>query len=323
MLTPQGKVIDLPAGATPLDFAYTLHTDLGHRTRGAKVNGNIVPLNYKLQTAQRVEILAAKQGAPSRDWLNTAHGYVQTARARAKLRHWFKYQNFDEDLSRGRTQLERELNRLGVTSVNQEKIAQKLSFNKLEDMLAAIGRGDVSDHQIAQAVQEITPVKATPVRLVTRAVTSTTTEGILIEGVGNLMTTLAKCCRVAPPDPIVGYVTSSRGVTIHHQDCALVLRLPAARRDRLLRAQWQSLHRPAAIELEVEAQDRRGLLRDLGDLFAKERVNVIKVNTLSEQDRARMRFMIEMFDAQQISRLLAMIEQVPGVVIASAQVVAD
>jgi GTP pyrophosphokinase len=240
VLTPQGKVIDLPKGATPLDFAYTLHTDLGHRTRGAKVNGSIVPLNYKLQNAQRVEILAAKQGAPSRDWLNLSLGYVQTARARAKLRHWFKYQNFEEDISRGRVQLEREFNRLGVTSIKQEKIAQKLNFHKLDDLLAAIGRNDISDYQIAQAVHDIAPAKAVPARFVPRTAAALPAENILIEGVGNLLTSLAKCCRAAPPDPIVGYVTRNRGVTIHHQACPLLLRLPAARHDRLLRAQWQN-----------------------------------------------------------------------------------
>ena len=144
VLTPQGKVMDLPKGATPVDFAYTLHTDLGHRTRGAKVDGSIVPLNYKLQNGQRVEILSTKVGAPSRDWLNPVLGYLQSPRARAKVRHWFKYQNFDENVTQGRVQLDRELHRLGVISLNQEKIAQKLGFNKLEDFLAAIGRGDVA-----------------------------------------------------------------------------------------------------------------------------------------------------------------------------------
>lgn len=240
VLTPQGKVINLPKGATPVDFSYALHTDLGHRTRGAKVDGSIVPLNYKLQHGQRVEILAAKQGSPSRDWLNPAHGYLQSQRARAKVRHWFKYKSFDEHISQGRTQLDRELHRLGVTSLNQEKIAQKLHFNKLENLLAALGRGDVTQRHLVTAIQDEMPARTGEIKpIVSRSsATRSSPTDILVEGMGNLLTRIAKCCKPVPLDLIVGYVTRDRGVTIHRQDCSFMQHLPENRSHRMFSAQW-------------------------------------------------------------------------------------
>ncbi len=255
VLTPQGKVIDLPKGATPVDFSYTLHTDLGHRTRGAKVNGNIVPLNYKLQNGQRVEILTSKIGAPSRDWINPNLGYLQSARARAKVRQWFKMQNFDEHVAQGRTQLDKELHRLGVTSINQDKLAQRLHFNKLEDLLAAIGRSEVTQHQIVNATQEELPGKIEETKPVLQraVITSQTSAGVLVEGVGNLLTKTAQCCHPQPPDTIVGYVTRDRGITLHRKDCPAMNRLPESRRDRMLEAQWGSNQGDAIFLAKVHA----------------------------------------------------------------------
>ncbi|OFZ68964.1 MAG: GTP pyrophosphokinase [Betaproteobacteria bacterium RBG_16_56_24] len=241
VLTPQGKVIALPKGATPVDFAYTLHTDLGHRTRGAKVDGSIVPLNHKLQNGQRVEILTIKQGAPSRDWINSSLGFLQSSRARAKVRAWFKEQNFDESVAQGRTQLDRELHRLGVTTVNQEKLAQRLRFNKLEDLLAAIGRNEITTRRIAVAIQEELPTKvieAAKPNVFKPATQHTSKADITVGGVNNLMTRIAKCCNPVPGDAIVGYVTRDRGITIHRKDCAFMLHLMESRRDRKLTAQW-------------------------------------------------------------------------------------
>jgi GTP pyrophosphokinase len=323
VLTPQGRVLDLPKGATPVDFAYLLHTDLGHRTRGAKVDGSIVPLNYKLQNGQRVEILAAKQGTPSRDWLNPALGYLQSPRARAKVRHWFKYQGFDENVAQGRTQLDKEMHRLGVTSINQEKIAQRLHFHKLEEFLAAIGRGDVTTRQIVVAIQEELPTRAADVvkPLVSKpAAKQASASGILVEGVGNLMTKMAKCCKPAPPDAIVGYVTRDRGVTIHRKDCSAMLRMPESRRERVLGAQWGGNKGEVfSVDIEVLAYDRQGLLRDISDLFAKEKINVTRVNTLSQHNQANMQFSIEIADLEQLSKLLALLHQVPNVVSARRQ----
>lgn len=319
VLTPQGRVIDLPQGATPLDFAYHVHTGLGHRCRGAKVDGSIVPLNYKLQNGQRVEILTAKQGAPSRDWLNPALGYLQSSRARAKVRQWFKMQSFDENVAQGRAQLDRELHRLGIASINQEKIAQRLHFHKLEDFLAAIGHGDVTQHQIAVAIQSEMPAKVETARPVaTRpAAERASPSGILVEGVGNLLTKMAKCCKPAPPDAIVGYVTRDRGVTIHRRDCPAMLRLPETRRGRMLNAQWGSSKGSVfAADIEVEAYDRQGLLRDIGDLFVREKVNVTGVESLSKDNIARMRFSVEIANLEQLSKLLALIHQIPNVMTA-------
>ena len=318
VLTPQGKVIDLPKGATPVDFAYILHTDLGHRTRGAKVDGKMVPLNYKLQNGQRVEILAAKLGNPSRDWLNPSLGYLESSRARAKVKHWFKHQNLEENIAQGRSQLERELHRLGVTSVNQEKIAQRLHFNKLEDLLAALGRGDATTHQIAGVIQEMMPAKVEPVSKPAVNKTSASkvsATGITVEGVGNLLTKMAKCCKPAPPDAIVGYVTRDRGVTIHRKDCSAMLRTPEDRRDRVLTAQWGgSKEANFAVDIEVLAYDRQGLLRDISDVFAREKINVTRVNTLSKHNQADMQFSLEITNLEQLSKLLALLLHVSGVV---------
>ncbi len=241
VLTPQGKVVALPAGATPVDFAYVLHTDLGHRTRGAKVDGNIVSLNYPLQNGQRVEILSSKQGGPSRDWINPGLGFLKSASARAKVRNWFNKQNIDEAIVQGRIQLDRELHRLGVTSVNQEKLAQRLHYNKLDDLLAAIGRNAVTQRRIALALQQELPTLVivtappAPVRAPAERKSST---GILIEGVGNLVTRTAQCCHPAPPDAITAYITRERGITIHRQDCTYIKLMSTHNPERLLGAAW-------------------------------------------------------------------------------------
>jgi GTP pyrophosphokinase len=240
VLTPQGRVIDLPRGATPVDFAYVVHTDLGHRTRGAKVDGSIVPLNYKLQTGQRVEILTTKVGAPSRDWLSPQLGFLKSSRARAKVRHWFATQNLDVSIAEGRVILDRELHRLGVTDINQEKLAQRLRFNKLDELLAAIGRDEIKQNRIATAVQQEAPTKvAIPAKRVAQrpAAPRTSSSGVLIEGIGGLAVRMAKCCKPEPPDRIVGY-TTRLGITLHREDCACVQRMPQDRRDRLLDAAW-------------------------------------------------------------------------------------
>jgi len=320
VLTPLGKVIDLPKGSTPIDFAYTLHTDLGHRTRGAKINGSIVPLNTKLQNGQRVEILTSKHGSPSRDWLSASLGYLQSPSARAKVRQWFKYQHFDENVAQGRTKLDRELHRAGVGAVNQEKIAQKLHFQKLEDFLAAIGRGDVSEHQIALAIQEeVSPRPEEPALPLAprRASTPQSHTGVVVEGVGNLQTSIAKCCKPMPREVIVGYLTRDHGVTIHRKACTFIVRLPESRHNRVLVAQWGTGQNVRTdVDIEVEAHDRQGLLRDISDLFVREKVNAIKANTMTRNNLALMQFSIEVSGLEQLNRLLALIQHVPSVIAA-------
>lgn len=318
VLTPQGKVIDLPKGATPIDFAYALHSELGHRTRGAKINGSIVPLGTKLQNGQRVEILTSKHDSPSRDWLTPSFGYLQTPSARAKVRQWFKHQNFDENVAQGRAKLDREMHRAGAVAVNQEKVAQKLHFQKLEDCLAAIGRGDVSEHQLTLAIQEFVSPKVEELVLKTpakRPVTTQAESGIIIEGVGNLHTTFAKCCKPMPQDMIVAYLTRSSGVTVHRAACSFISRLPEERRDRVLNAQWGAHQQFSTnIDIEIEAEDRQGLLRDVSDLFAREKVNATRANTVSRNHMALMQFSIDMPSLQQLNRLLTLLQQVPSVV---------
>jgi len=249
VFTPQGKVIDLPSGATPVDFAYALHTDLGHRTRGAKVDGGIVPLSYRLQNGQRVEILTTKQGGPSRDWLAPSLGFLQSASARAKVRAWFRSQNHDENVAQGRVQLDRDLHRLGVTSINQEKLAQRLHFNKLDDLLAAIGRNEITSHRIAVAIQEELPtrvIEGLKPNAYKPATQRAQKADITVGGVNNLMTRLARCCNPVPGDAIVGYVTRDRGITIHREDCAFMLKMVESRKDRRLTALWEAQQDAAA-----------------------------------------------------------------------------
>ncbi|WP_029147089.1 bifunctional (p)ppGpp synthetase/guanosine-3',5'-bis(diphosphate) 3'-pyrophosphohydrolase [Methylophilus sp. 5] len=318
VLTPQGKVIDLPQGATPIDFAYALHTDLGHRTKGAKINGQIVPLHTRLENGQRVEILTAKQGAPSRDWLNASLGFLQSPSARAKVRHWFKYQHFEENVTQGRAKLDKELHRAGAGSLPLERIAHKLQFNKLEDCLAAIGRGDISEHQIAITIQaEIAPAEAAPVPpLVKRPTASQVNHaGVTIEGIGNVQTTMARCCKPVSPEPIVGYLTRNHSVTIHRQACTFISRLAESRQNRLLAAQWGN-RQPGLSEVDIvlEASDRQGLLRDISELFAREKINTTKANTLSRNHVALMQFTVELIDIDQLQHLLQRLQQVPGVI---------
>lgn len=313
VLTPQGKVIDLPQGATPLDFAYAVHSDLGHRCRGAKVDGSIVPLTYKLKNAQRIEILTAKQGQPSRDWLSP--GYLVTSRGRAKVRQWFNQQNFDEDLAQGRDILDKELHRLGVTGFNQDKLAAKFHLPRLEEFLAALGRGEITPNQTALAIQDLAELKpVVPVTIPKRERVRAVKGDVIIEGVGSLQVSYGKCCKPVPPDPIVGYITQGRGVMLHRQDCGNVTRITEARRPRLLAASWNTgvnvLH---VVEIGVQAYDRQGLLRDISAALATEKVNVIGVKSETESGVADMRFTLEVRDLMQVSRVLLEIKKLSSV----------
>ncbi|MBS4097206.1 MAG: bifunctional (p)ppGpp synthetase/guanosine-3',5'-bis(diphosphate) 3'-pyrophosphohydrolase [Sulfuricella sp.] len=314
VLTPQGKVIALPAGSTPIDFAYHLHTDLGHRCRGAKIDGSIVPLNTKLANGQRVEIITVKQGGPSRDWLSASQGYVASGRARAKIRYWFKYQHFEENLAQGREALEKEAHRLGLVLPSLEKFIQKFGFDSSEDFLAAIGRGDLSARQAVAAMQEPAPVRADePEWQPGRHVQAKLPSSILVEDVGNLLTVMAKCCKPLPPDPIVGFVTRGRGVAIHRHDCPNVKRLDEAGMTRLLAAEWGVKPGLYEVDIEVEASDRQGLLRDISETLTREKVNVTAASTLSRGQRAAMGFTLQIGDVAQLDKVLGKVREVPGV----------
>ena len=320
VFTPQGKVIDLTAGSTPVDFAYHVHTDLGHRCRGAKVDGHIVPLNTRLENAQRVEILAAKQGGPSRDWLNPQLGFLLSPRAQAKVRTWFRQEYFEVDVAHGRQTMEKELARAGATATALEKVAVALDHKELDECLAAIGRGEITAHQVEVAIRELVAPKvgsnaATPeIAVVESRQTAKTSSGVLVLGLNNIATMVAKCCKPMPGDAIVGFITKARGVTVHRLDCINITSLSADQRERLMPAQWGNTgDQPFAAELEVIAADRQGLLRDISEALSHERINVTAVNTLSRNNVASMRFTVEIQRADQLQRVLRAVSDVTGV----------
>jgi GTP pyrophosphokinase len=312
VLTPQGRVVSLDRGATPVDFAYALHTDLGHRCRGAKVDGAMVPLNTVLDNGQRVEIVAAKEGAPSRDWLNPALGYLATHRARAKVRAWFRQRDVGEQVGLGRSLLEKELKRLGVVDASQEKLAQQLKFGKVDEFLAALGRGDVGQRDLINALQE--SGKAIPALAPTGKprVRAKTGNPVTIPGLGDVPLQLARCCKPQPPEAIVAYTTVGRGVTVHRADCAALKRANPARR---MPAEWVA-DAGAAFEVDIllKAFDRQGLLRDISDVIAKDKLDVLRVNTESRGEYANMRLTVRVKELQQLSRLLARLQHVPNVI---------
>jgi GTP pyrophosphokinase len=320
-LTPQGRVVDLPKGSTPVDFAYALHTDLGHRCRGAKVNGAMVPLNTPLANGDRVEIVTAKQGAqsgPSRDWLNPELGYIASSRARNKVRQWFNRDEMESTVAAGRAAVERELQREGRKDANLEELAARLGFGHADELFAAAGREEVGSRQIQSALRgEVeAAVPAAPAVRPSRA--QPAGSGILIVGVDRLMTQLARCCKPVPPDPIAGFVTKGRGVSIHRRDCASLARLVARAPERRIAADWGAqAGRSFAADLVVQASDRQGLLRDVTEVLSREKINVTAMNTQTRQSIAAMQFTVEVDDAAHLQRALALVREVRGVMSAS------
>jgi GTP pyrophosphokinase len=321
-------VIDLTAGSTPVDFAYHVHTDLGHRCRGAKLDGQIVPLNTKLQNAQRVEILAAKQGGPSRDWLNPQLGFLASPRALAKVRNWFRQEYFEVDVAHGRQTLDRELARNSASAVALEKISAALNHKDLNECLAEIGRGEITAHQIEIAIRGLStnasstsPVlglEALPIAPDGTKSEHKSAGGVLMLGVNNIATLVAKCCKPMPPDAIVGFVTKTRGVMVHRLDCANIVCLSADQRDRLMPAQWSagmgdSNSQKFSADIEVIANDRQGLLRDISEALSHERINVTAVNTISKANMASMRFTVEIQRTEQLQKVLRSVSEVEGV----------
>lgn len=324
VFTPDGHAIDLPKGATPLDFAYRVHTEIGHNCRGAKINGRIVPLNYSLQTGEQVEIITGKQGSPSRDWLNPNLGYITTSRARAKIVHWFKLQARDQNVAAGKAMLERELARLALPPVDFEKLAEKCNLRTAEDMHAALGAGDLRlAHVVSNAQQLVEPERGTSeqLELIPRRSTGQYKPGkrgdVQIQGVGNLLTQMAGCCQPLPGDPIVGYITLGRGVSIHRQDCASALQLASREPERMIQVSWGPVPvQTYPVDIAIKAYDRSGLLRDVSQVLLNERINVLAVNTRSnkEDNTASMLLTIEIPGLDALGRLLAKIAQLPNII---------
>jgi len=327
VFTPDGHAIDLPKGATPLDFAYRVHTEIGHNCRGAKVNGRIVPLNYSLQTGEQVEIITSKQGSPSRDWLNPNLGYITTSRSRAKIVHWFKLQARDQNVAAGKALLERELGRLDLPPVDFDKVAEKANLKNAEDMFAALGAGDLRLAHLVNLAQqlvepergydqlELIPRRSAPYKPGKRG-------DVQIQGVGNLLTQMAGCCQPLPGDPIVGYITLGRGVSIHRQDCPSVLQLSGREPERIIQVSWGPVpEKTYPVEIFIRAYDRAGLLRDISQMLLNERINVLSMNTRSnkEDSTAQMLLTIEIPGLNALGRLLSRISQLPNIIEAKRQ----
>jgi len=320
VFTPEGHVVDLPQGATPVDFAYRVHTEVGHACRGAKVNNRIVPLTYSLKTGDQVSILTSSKQAPSRDWLNPSLGYIQTSRARAKATHWFKQQNRDQNIADGRAILADEFKRLSLDEIDLDELARKVNYSGAEDMFAATGAGDLRPTHVAHVAQQMLEPKSEQLDL--RLTSSPrkpydTESDIQILGVGKLKTQVAKCCKPLPGDPIGGYITVGRGVTVHSQDCPTFLNLQQLEPNRIIEVNWGG--QPIAVypvDIEIEAYDRSGLLRDITQVLSSSRSDVLAMNTTSNRDEntATMTVTLEISSIEQLARLLARIRNLPNII---------
>jgi GTP pyrophosphokinase len=329
VFTPEGHVVELTRGATPLDFAYHIHTEVGHRCRGAKVNGRIIPLTYQLETGDQVEIITGRELSPSRDWLRPGLAYLKSSRARAKVRLWFKQQDRDQHIDAGRSLVEKEFKRMSLTSLDFKTVAGKVGFGTVDDMFAAIGAGDIGTGQVLNAAQqmvykdrderqiELSPQWRAPVSA-SRPIPDD--NDVLIHGVGNLLTSMASCCQPVPGDAILGYITQGRGVSIHRQDCVNVLQLQEREPERIIEVHWGGTQESTyAVDIAIEAFDRHGLLRDVTVLLANERINVIAVNTLSDQDdnTANMKITVEVPSIEVLSHILVKISHLPNIIAVS------
>jgi GTP pyrophosphokinase len=318
VFTPDGHVVNLTQGSTPLDFAYHIHTEVGHRCRGAKVNGRIVPLTYQLETGEQVEILTGKENAPRRDWLQTNLGYLKSGRARAKVQNWFKQQAREDNVAAGRALIEKIFKRLALTSLDYKAVSKYFGYQAVEDMYAAVGASDISSAQIIRAAQHLfddgPEAKPLPTALKTDNRSSDT---VMVRGVGNLMTHFAGCCKPLPGDSIIGYVTVGRGVSIHRPDCSKFLQLTHADRKRIIEVSWGDIPKETyPVDIKINAYDRSGLLRDITTLLANARINVIAVNTLSDKqtNTASMQLTVEITDLEALNNLLGRISRLPNII---------
>lgn len=310
VFTPRGDIIDLPAGSTPIDFAYHVHTDIGHRCRGARVNGKLVPLDHELKTGDQVEVLTAKRGGPSRDWLNNNLALVKTQRARSKIRVWFKILEDEQNLATGRDTLERELGRLGITEVNFEKLARELGYKTPDAMFIHLGTGELSTSLIIKKFSDEEEQKDI-LEANAPASSSKSTDAVEVVGLKGMLASMAKCCNPAPGDQIIGYITRGRGATIHRQDCPNILQTPD--RERLLKVGWGHVEQTFPVPVKIKAYDRQGLMSDISILLSDENININNVSVNVNRSIADLRLIIEVKDLTQLSRILTRIENLPNV----------
>ena len=317
VLTPDGHVVDLPAGATPVDFAYQVHSELGHRCRGARVDGRIVSLDYALSTGERVEIIRGKTAAPNRDWLRAGNEFVHTARARSKIRHWFREQDREALVAAGRALLERELRRVALPAPQLPALARGLGFAAAEDLLASLGSGETGIGQVLAFLAPEEQGLPSPPELPRGPARKRPRAAVAVDGIDNLMTSFAGCCRPLPGEAIAGYITGGRGVSVHRRDCAKLRRLAEANPARIIEVRWQDAQpRSHAVDLRVVAHDRPGLLKDLVTLLGNERVNVLDLGSTVDRARqtATVRLTVEIGSLEALGRLLEKLGRVRGVI---------
>ena len=310
--TPRGDIIDLPAGSTAIDFAYHIHTEVGHRCRGAKVNDRWVGLDHQLRTGDRVQIITDKQASPSRDWLNPALGYVKTSRARSKIRRWYREQDRDKNILEGREVVDRELKHLGMEQISHERVARLFDFGRVSDFHAAVGFGDINTAQIASRIAELSTKEEKQLLPAEPPTLPQSVEGIQVQGTGGLMTRLAKCCSPLPGEEIVGYVTRGRGVTIHRRDCLNVLRL--SDKERLIDVDWGPQPQTVPVAALIKAYDRTGLLHEIAGVISNEKINMSAVNVSREKNITTLYITLEISDIAQFSRVLTKIESLSNVI---------
>ena len=312
--TPRGDIIDLPAGATPIDFAYQVHTSVGDRCRGAKVNGKLISLDYRLKTGEQVEILTAKRGGPSRDWLNPDLGLVRTHRAMQKIRQYFRRQDREQLITQGRELLDKELKRLGIEAYSYETLAHMFEFAKPEDLLFALGAGDIHGRQIAARLMEEERVAAAAAQVLPavdpRGVVQS--DEVAILGTKGLLTNLARCCKPVPGDPIVGYITRGRGATIHRRDCPNVLYQKEP--ERIIKVSWGQAQQTYPVAVRIMAYDRDGLMKDVSTVVAEEHINMTAISVATKNSLATFEVTMEIADTEVLARVLARIEQLPNVI---------
>jgi GTP pyrophosphokinase len=316
VISPKGEIVDVPVGGTPLDFAYQVHTDLGHRTRGAKVNGRMVPLDYHLKNSETVEIITAKVSQPSRDWLSAQSGFLASPRHRNKVRAWFRKQNQAQNKVEGRAMLERELQRLGLKSPPMPELLRELELDSAESLHEALGLGEISGAQVVGAMQRLLHTRDTRIEH-TRAPSGGRAPELAVHGIGDLLSTYARCCKPVPPEPIVGYITVGRGVSIHSQSCANLARLKVKSPARVLGVDWGKLAGGEfPVDIEVQAFDRRGLVRDVSAALADEKISIRGMTTVTDKhdNVAHMRIGISISGLPQLSKVLSRIAQVPNII---------
>jgi GTP pyrophosphokinase len=315
VFTPQGDIKDLPNGATPIDFAYAVHTSVGHRCRGAKVNGRLVSLDHRLQTGDQVQILTAKQGGPSRDWLNPSLGLVNTARARSKIRHWFKNQAREQNLTQGQAILEKELQKLGLEHCELSILLKTLDFKTIEDIYIAIGCGDLSLQRVINLLSEYYRDEDDPLLMAIHpAEKQEDKNAVSVLGLRDLLTSFSSCCAPAPGDEILGYITRGRGVTIHRADCPNILRLQDSERERIIKVAWGEPQKTYPVSILIRAYDRQGLIGDISNVLRDENVNIIDVNVRPGHNIATIQLTLEVSDISKLSKILTRIEALPNVI---------